>query len=253
MAKKTGGVKKKKGGGSKDKGAKTKIHVPTESDRRLPPITDVKCATLQATIIMGDPTSFDRLVGHYNHASSLPTVDANGSSLIHICVKKRDFSMLRTILSHNKIDLNITESPTVGGHTALFVACATNFPQAVDILLKAGANPDVKSNNLNGETALMICCKNGFMECARLLLEGGASVDIRDNFGNNASFWAYTHQQQQMIRDLNLPPMHTPDADQFLKLLIERNPKFTLPIIKPKEKKGDKKGDKKDGKGKKKK
>lgn len=251
MAKKAAPGKKKKGSGG-GKGAKAKVHVQTESDRRLPPITDVRCATLQAAIIMSDQTSFDRLVAHYNHGSSLALLDANGSSLIHIAVKRRDISMLQTILSHNKIDINLTESPTVGGHTALFVACASNFPRAVEILLKSGANPDVKSNNLNGDTALMICCKEGLIDCARLLLEAGASMDIRDNFGNNASFWASKHQHQHMIRDLNLPPMHTPDAEQFLKLLIEKNPKFTLPLIKPKEKKGDKKGDKKDGKAKKK-
>lgn len=249
MAKKAkeGGKKKKKVGGKKGGGKKE--HVATESDLRLPPVTDVKCATLQAAVINRDVSSLDRLVAHYNYEKSLQLRDANGSTLIHIAIRRRDMPTLQTLLNYKTINLNVQESPTVGGHTALQVACQTNYIPAVDLLLRAGADPNIKSDNTNGETALMMCCREGFVECGRLLVNAGASLDLRDSFGNNASFWAYKYNQQLIIRELGLPVVHTANADEFLKLLIAKNPRFTLPsLTKPKAK-----GKDKDGKGKKKK
>ena len=95
----------------------------------------------------------------------------------------------------------------------------------------------------------MMCCKEGHIECGRLLLRAGASTDTKDNFGNNASFWAYEYNHQLLMRELGLPQVHTATADEFVKLLLAKNPRFVLPSLnKPKAK-----GKDKDGKGKKKK
>jgi len=116
----------------------------------------------------------------------------------------------------------------------------------VELLTKAGADVNIKCNNITGETPLMLACKLGHVECGKILLnEGGASPNTVDNFGNNASFWATKYQQSRLMQELQLPPVHSANADEFLKLLIQRNPKFQLPPLKPvKKTKGKGKGDK---------
>lgn len=69
---------------------------------------------------------------------------------------------------------------------------------------------------------------------------------MKDNYGNNASFWAYKYGQRDLIQELNLPIPKSPTAEEFLALLIQKNPKFQLPSIKIKvKKKKDKDGKKK--------
>lgn len=235
----------KKGKSGKKKKSSDKSKEPVQKFQAvvtLPPITQPRCATLQTTIITHDTTTFNRLIAHYDYEKDLTTIDANGSSLIHIAVKKKDESMLNSLLSFKKININILEYPNLGGYSALHHACMNNFVKGVELLVDGGANADIKCNNINGETPLMLACKLGHTECARLLLNGGASPNTVDNFGNNSSFWAYKYQQTKLIQELQLPAVHSADADEFIKLLLQRNPRFQLPTLKAakKGKKGDK-------------
>jgi ankyrin repeat protein len=72
------------------------------------------------------------------------------------------------------------------------------LPKIVEILLKAGATPNIHSNSTIGETPLQACCKVGTVACAKLLIASGAVVEMRDNFGNNASFWAKQYRQEEV-------------------------------------------------------
>lgn len=236
----SGGSKKK---GKSKKGSKTNVIViPTEVV--LPPITSMRCATLQSTIVHHDVKSLERLVAHYEYGASLRELDSNGSTLLHMAVKKGDNAMLRRLLEYQTVPLNVQEASLVGGQTALHHACSSNNVVAVQLLLHAGASPNVKSQNAIGESPLMVCCKLGHVECGRLLLDYGAAVDLKDNFGNNASFWAYEHQRSNVIRELDLPPVRTATANEFVALLRQRNPNFVLPSVTAKKKK-DAKGKKK--------
>lgn len=238
-------AKKAKGGKGKKKVKKVSVtdlaKQASANDNHLPPITNVRTATLQATVINEDIASLQRLVTHYDYDKDLTSVDINGSTLLHIAVKKEDVEMLERLLSFQRIDVNALELMCVGGYSALHLACQSNFRRAVDVLLRARANPNIKSRSTIGETPLMICSKLGFIECGKMLLAAGASTSIADNFGNNASFWAYKYHQDALIRELNLPAVHTPSAEEYLQLLIKRNPRFVLPSIKAKKKKGTKK------------
>lgn len=153
--------------------------------------------------------------------------------------------MLQRLLEYQTVPLNTQELSLVGGQTALHHACAMNNAQAVHLLLHAGASPNIKSRSTVGETPLMICCKSGYIDCARLLIHYGAALDLKDNFGNNASFWAYEHNHSHMIRELELPPVHTATVNEFVSLLLQRNPNFVLPSVNAKKKKDGKKGKKK--------
>lgn len=239
------GKKKSSSGGKKKTGSSLAKEVPV--DLTLPPITDVKCATLQAMVVNHDLLSLSRLVSHYNYENDLSKVDANGSSLIHIAIKKSDIESLQRLIAFNRINLDIKELSAVGGLTALHIACSLNLTRAVQLLLQGGANPNLKADTLAGETPLMICCKMGYIESARLLIQNRANVNIKDNYGNNASFWASKYQHDNIIRELGLPASRAATAEEFISLLLQKNPNFALPQIKTKTKgkKGDDKKKKK--------
>lgn len=141
----------------------------------------------------------------------LKAVDVNGSTPIHIATKLDDldslegllkFRYLQTIHPHclhasntrylsRAMDIDALELRIVGGYAAVHYACLNNSPSMLELLLGAGADPNIKCQSINGEAPLHICCQKGYLECGRILLRHGASPDVTDNFGNNASFWGY--------------------------------------------------------------
>lgn len=235
---------KKKVAGKKKKGVK-KAPMIIPLDTKLPVLADTRNSVLVNSILTADTQSLSRLVAHYDYSSVLSSVDVNGSTPIHTAVQKNDPKVLQMLVDYQKINIDALEIYTVGGQSALHHACSNGKPAVVQILLTAGANPNIKANSTIGETPLQICCKLGEIECAKLLIKAGALPETKDNFGNNSSFWASKYRQDALIRELNLPPSKSPTADEFLALLIKQNPRFTLPPIKAKKGKG--KDDKKKG------
>ena len=217
----------------------------------LPPVVTPRAQALQGCVAQSDIRTLSRLVTHYNHETALTAVDVNGSTPIHLACRKGDARMLTHLLSYNIIDVNAKEKRAIGGYAALHHACAAGCIPIVQLLLSYGANVNIRAESAMGEMPLHICCKIGSIECARLLLTAGAHPDARDNFGNNASFWAIQKHNADMISVLGLPPGKSASADEYLKLLMEKNGgKFALPKIKAK---GKGKKDGKKGGGKKKK
>mmetsp|Transcript_23031 Transcript_23031/g.49845 ORF Transcript_23031/g.49845 Transcript_23031/m.49845 type:complete len:237 (+) Transcript_23031:225-935(+) len=233
--------KKKTGVKKKIKKAAAPVVIPI--DDKLPVLSDTKVSVLSNTISMGDTGTLARLVEHYNYGSALCSTDVNGSTPLHIAVKRDDPKFVQMLADYKKIDLNAKELLCVGGLTALHHACMQGLPKIVQILLKAGASPNVRSHSAVGETPLQLCCKLGHISCAQLLLASGA-LDLRDNFGNNASFWASKYRQEALIKTLHLPPPRSPTAEEFLTLLLKKNPHFVLPAVKKAKSKVGKKGKK---------
>jgi ankyrin repeat protein len=213
----------------------------------LPPLTtNVRLATLQTTVINHDIISLNRLIAHYNYKNDLNKLSADKTSLIHTAIKSRDILSLQQLISYSKEHLNSRESSLLGGYAPIHYACSMNNHEILDCLIKAGAILDIKADSTIGETPLMICCKHGNLRCAQMLIQAGVRLNTLDNFGNNASFWAYRHNNTTMARELQLPASHTPSPDEFLALQMQRIPGFKLPAIKPpsspkKGKDGDKK------------
>jgi ankyrin repeat protein len=240
---------KKKATGKVKKKAEKKPPVVIPPDNKLPVLSDTKNAVIVNAVLMNDKHSLSRLVAHYDYENSLNTTDVNGSTPIHAAVLKNEPKMMQMLLNYNKINVNALQLSIVGGQSALHLACAAGYTEMLDMLLKAGASPNIKSDSTVGETPLQLCCKLGRIECAKSLIKAGAHHETKDNFGNNASFWAYHHRQDALIRELGFPPPKSPNAEEFLALLIKQNPRFTLPAVKVPHKKKDKDGK---GKGKKK-
>ncbi|MDE1828289.1 MAG: ankyrin repeat domain-containing protein [Candidatus Micrarchaeota archaeon] len=63
---------------------------------------------------------------------------------------------------------------------ALMIVAREGFPTGVSLLLKNGANPNIKSPD-RGDTALIFAVQGGYPECTRVLLQNGADVNLRDN------------------------------------------------------------------------
>lgn len=242
-------AKKKKSKEKKPKDVEAKpllVVAPILPDIQLP---SPKTQTLLFTVATGEMDSLSRLVGHYDHSSSLNTTDLNGSNPLHVATRAGNIEIVKKLLTYRNVPVDSTESASVGGYSALHIACKMEFFGIVQVLLDAGADPNLKSQSSLGETPLHVCCKNGSLVSARLLLVAGANPDARDSFGHNPSFWASSKTNGSMIKDLALPPVHKATAEEHLAMILQKNPKFVLVAKKPKAKKGDKKkGDKKKGK-----
>ena len=139
--------------------------------------------------------------------------DANGNTCIHLSmyeVWKR--KVLQTLIDHGA-NVNATDKDC---QTALVVASDKGNTDAINVLLTAGADPNIADANgntclhfavhqgcnkevvqmiidhgahvnianKNGLTALMIACERGNIDVINVLLEAGSDPDITDASGN---------------------------------------------------------------------
>jgi hypothetical protein len=97
--------KKKKKAGKKKTGDDKGASAATSAFRApviLPPIATVKDQALHYTVATSDVRSLARLACHYNYSENLNSTDVNGSTPLHIAVRKGDVNMMKLILSYNK-------------------------------------------------------------------------------------------------------------------------------------------------------
>lgn len=244
---------KKKKVGKKKKSTKEKNPAARgiSAEEALPPVLpDPRTQAVMFTVANSDVRALASMTTHYHFREAITSTDVNGSTAIHLAVRKGDHATLHHLLSTYAdlgAQVDAREKRCVGGYAALHHACLNGNKICARLLLLAGADVNIQADSNLGETPLHICCKNGFIEVARTLFDDGqyqVNVDARDAFGHNASFWAYTKRYESMIRILELPPVHTCTADEYLAIMLKRNGgKFALPSLK--KKKGAKKGGKK--------
>ena len=72
-----------------------------------------------------------------------------------------------------------------GGRTALFIACTRQCFACVDMLLAAGADPDVAEAE-SGMAPLHVSCELGDFSCVRLLASAGAATENKNKRGDTA-------------------------------------------------------------------
>src|SRR5215510_8725815 len=131
-------------------------------------------------------------------------------------VKHRDLDAVRALLQQH-VDVN---APEPDGTTALHWAAHQGDADAVDLLLragaqsaangngavverllKAGADPDTASPG--GETVLMTAARAGRLDAVRALLAHGADVDAREaTRGQTALMWAAAEGHAEVVRAL---------------------------------------------------
>lgn len=211
-----------------------------------PPVVPDKSTTvINFAVGISDTRSVTRLIEHYNFDPVLTKTSVNDgiATPIHFAAKKGDSKMLKLLLSYKTIDVNKLECRALGGYAAIHYAVLEGHDEVVRCLAESGANLNLKCDSAVGETPLHLCCRLDQRKCGQVLVNFGAMKDARDNFGHTPSFWAFSKQNHDIIRDLNLPPPKTATAEEFIKLTLARNPHFRLPGLKV-AKKGGKKGEK---------
>ncbi|MFD4023503.1 ankyrin repeat domain-containing protein [Streptomyces sp. NPDC058576] len=82
------------------------------------------------------------------------------------------------------------ESSDEEGTTALYLASVQDRPEAVRLLLAAGADPDRPSGPDAGDLPLCGAACGGHTEVVEALLSAGARPDLREEFGFTALRWA---------------------------------------------------------------
>ena len=97
----------------------------------------------------------------------------------------------------NKANVNHTDKH---GQSALFPACEKNYLKIVQLLLQAGASPNLQRYH-DGISALHIACANRFLELAQTLLQFKANPNIQNTNGVTPLMMA-THLSYHDIVDL---------------------------------------------------
>ena len=168
-------------------------------------------------------------------------VHANGLICIHFAVLgDRSKETLQALINHG-IDVNATSKASnnaTSNETALLLACQKGFVEAINVLLNAGADPnladtegessihhaiygecsketlqaiidhgaDVNAVNKDSRTAIMIACAKGNTEIMNALLNAGANPNIVDVHGliciHHAILIGYNKQILQAIINL---------------------------------------------------
>jgi ankyrin repeat protein len=105
------------------------------------------------------------------------------------------------LLLLNGQDINIIGNGRYSnGHTQLSINSASNDIEAVEMLIKRGADLNVKSDR--GMTALMWATVNGNIEVVKLLVDAGTNIDDVSDIGYSALGWAVASEHKEIIEYL---------------------------------------------------
>jgi ankyrin repeat protein len=110
--------------------------------------------------------------------------------------------------------VNVNLALPAGGETALHMAAVANKPSAVQALLDAGAEPNLRVKSgvatsmfdggakLWGETPLHFAAAYGDEEMIQAMLEAGADRQARNTHGETPLEYAGRHKRPRSIRNL---------------------------------------------------
>lgn len=122
----------------------------------------------------------EKAVKYYlKHKESPTQTDENGVPLLSLAAQKGYTSIMARLIKEG-CSVNITDKQSF---TPLMHAAMANQPAAVSALLKANADPNVRTTDAAGFTLadqdalMLISYKGDFPEIARLLINGGANVN----------------------------------------------------------------------------
>ena len=111
--------------------------------------------------------------------------------------RRGDVAMLDTFIeSHYGLDIQDNK-----GYTALILAAYNGKGEAVEHLLKAGANACVQDHR--GNTALMGAIFKGELMIARRLLATDCNPDQRNGAGQTAAMYAGLFKRVELLNDLS--------------------------------------------------
>ena len=151
----------------------------TINDRKITGVTPLMAATIM---------NRGEFVQQLCEKGADPTVQGDADTEhtpLSYAASTNDIATLRVLLKYTK-DVNHCSGKS--GSTALHRACKSGYNEAVDVLIKHGAEVDCNNHLL--QTPLHIASTFGNHGLIQTLIDGGANVNARDNRANTPAFAA---------------------------------------------------------------
>lgn len=120
----------------------------------------------------------------------------NGNALF---LPMRDGNMKKFQQSLSSRNSSLNQINREYGVTLLAYASFLGSPEPAAVLLKAGANPNLKMTS-SCMTALMFACSSGYIDLVKILLEQGSDPDSKDSVGRIARSYALERADHKDLR-----------------------------------------------------
>jgi len=138
---------------------------------------EFKNSALHYACDRGFETTALALLGDNETDITLRTTD--GDTPLHFCAQQNASKAVAVMVERNSSD-TFLNSRDNEGWTPIMQAAPNGYEEVVEILLEAGANPNVASWT-KGETSLHLAAYWGHPETVEILLENGADVNAKSN------------------------------------------------------------------------
>ncbi|CAD2089147.1 ankyrin-repeat protein, putative [Plasmodium vinckei lentum] len=129
--------------------------------------------------------------------NGINTKFTNDSSLLHICSHNDNPNMFYFLLSKGCDYTHINGN----GDTCLHMIVLNNNISCLEILCRYDIKDIINIKNKDGDTALHIAIKNGFYECFFLLIKKGADTDIKDYFDMDSYELIDLYEKKEKLYD----------------------------------------------------
>ncbi|BCE03112.1 ankyrin repeat domain-containing protein [Marinicellulosiphila megalodicopiae] len=123
--------------------------------------------------------------------------EINGSPLL-IAIKHQNIELVELILKAGA-------NPDYYGHyyySPLHMALILKNNEIVKALINHNVDLEIRESGAIGKTAILFAAEYGDIELLKILLAGGANIDIADNYGDKALAFAAFHGQLEMAKFL---------------------------------------------------
>lgn len=141
----------------------------------------------------------DMLTLLLEHGADMTLTNNNGFNALHHAALRGNPSAMKIMLG--KLPRSwIVDDAKDDGYTALHLAALNNHAEVAELLVRAGARPDLQNANL--QTALHLAVERQHTQIVRLLVAHGANLNICDKDGDTPLHEALRHHTLQQLRRL---------------------------------------------------